>query len=511
MDLGVILSAENRVDEAIETFRNALEGRPGWAEPLINIGNVLRNHDRFGEALEAYREAIAVQPSNVSAHHILGSALGRHGLREASREHYLEALRLEPTDAVVHSSLLYLMGYDPNLDPATRLNEHVWWDRLHGPGMAAAPAHANERSPNRKLRVGYVSADFRTHAVAHFILPIYEAHSRRDFEIYSYAKMSALDAISERFRELSDGWRITLGLADSNVAELIRADKIDILVDLGGHTSGNSLGLFCLQAAPVQVSYFGYPHTTGLRAIQYRLTDAIADPPEDRSYDTERLVRLPGTWCCWDPQPAPDVTSAPIVANGYITFGGIHNLLKVNDGVVDLWSRVLHAVPGSRLMLYRHTFNDVARSHFGQKFMDRGIAPDRLEMRTTGVDGISHLREYSKIDICLDTQPWSGNTSTCESLWMGVPMLTLRGSQAAGRQSATVLTAVGLGELIAETPEQFVDIAVKLAASPQQIVKLRARLREQVKRSPLCDSKTFTEHLENAYRNMWQRWCASRG
>jgi protein O-GlcNAc transferase len=506
MDLGVMLSHGGDVDEAVETFRRVMEQRPRWTEPLINIGNTLRNWGRLGGALEAYREAIALEPGHVVAHHLLGSALGRHGLREESRAHYLEALRLAPSDGVVHSSLLYLMGYEPGVDPAVRLNEHVWWDRLHGQGLVPARPHGNDRSPHRRLRVGYVSADFRTHAVARFILPIYEAHSRREFEIHSYANMERFDAISERFRELSDGWHITFGLADSSLADLIRADEIDILVDLSGHTTGNRLEVFCLRPAPLQVSYFGYPHTTGIRAIQYRLTDGIMDPPGERSSHTEELLRLPGAWCCWKPQPAPQVTVAPCLENGFFTFGGIHNPLKINDDVVDLWSKVLHAVPGARLRLFRDTLNDVARRYFERKFLDRGIEPSRLELGTAAVDGIGHLDEYSKMDVSLDTQPWTGNTSTCESLWMGVPTLTLRGSQAAGRQSATALTAVGLNEFIAETPEDFVDLAVRWADRPRQIAKLRAELRGRVERSPLCDAETFTRHLEAAYRQIWQRW-----
>jgi predicted O-linked N-acetylglucosamine transferase (SPINDLY family) len=337
-------------------------------------------------------------------------------------------------------------------------------------------------------------------------LPLYEAHSRREFEVYTYANMNRFDAVSERFKELSDRWRVTVDLADAEMAELIRADGIDILVDLSGHTSGNRLAAFCLGAAPVQVSYFGYPHTTGIRAIQYRLTDAVMDPLGDRSCHTESLVRLPGAWCCWKPQPAPDVALAPCLANGFVTFGGIHNPLKINDDVVELWSKVLEAVPGSRLRLFRDTFNDVARRYFERKFRDRGLEPSRLELSTTAVDGLGHLLEYSKMDISLDTQPWTGQTSTCESLWMGVPTLTLRGSQAAGRQSATVLTAVRLNEFIAETPEQFVDLAVRWASRPQEIANLRAELRGKVERSPLCDEVTFTRHLEAAYRGLWRRW-----
>jgi len=508
-DLGAMLSAEMRVDEAVVAFREAVAHRPDWAEPLINLGNTLRNHDRSDEAIDAYLKALEIEPGNVDAHHFVASSLGRQGLREASRAHYLEALRLNPTDVVVHGSLLYLTSYDPDIEPAVLLNEHVWWDRLHGLGMTPLQSHTKDRKPDRKLRIGYVSPDFRTHPVARFMLPIYESHDRRHFEVYSYAQVHALDAIGERFRTLSDGWRITLGVPDPKIAEMVRADQIDVLVDLGGHTSGHRLSTFSWRGAPVQASYLGYPNTTGMKAIQHRITDAIIDPPEERSYYTEQLVRLPGLCCCWQPQAAPDVTAAPCLANGFVTFGSMMNLLKINDGVIDLWAKVLRAVPSSRLLLYRNSLNGRARDHFGRQFIERGITPERFEMLRASQDGTGHLQEYAKIDVSLDAHPWSGYTTTFESLWMGAPLVTLRGARPSGRMSASILTAVGLGEFIAETPRQFVEIASTLANTPGRLAKLRGALRDEVRRSPLCDGKTFTLKLEAAYRDLWRQWCAS--
>jgi predicted O-linked N-acetylglucosamine transferase (SPINDLY family) len=507
MDLGLMLSATRRFEEAALVFERAHQARPGSAAPLISLGNALRSRGDLAEAIEAYERATVAEPGNADAHHILGSALGRHGFRERARAHYLEALRLEPRDPVVHSSLLYLMGYDSSVEAAVRLNEHAWWDRLHGRGLARVASHANRRDPGRKLRVGYVSADFRTHAAARFTLPIYEAHARDEVVVHSYAHMNRFDAVSERFRALSDMWRVTFGLADKDFADLIRSDEIDVLVDLGGHTSGNCLPMLALEPAPVQVSYLGYAHTTGLKAIRYRITDAVMDPPHERSFYSEELVRLPGAWCCWDPAPSPEVAPPPCLASGLVTFGGMHNLLKITDEVLDLWSRVLRAVDRSRLKLYRNTFNDLVRDELHGKLAARGISPERVDMIAAPEDGVSHLRDYADIDVCLDTQPWSGHTSTCESLWMGVPMLTLRGARAAGRQSASVLVATGLEHLIAETEDQFVDMAVKLAGDPTKLAALRASLRAQVERSPLCDRKTFTKQLEAAYRNLWRRWC----
>jgi predicted O-linked N-acetylglucosamine transferase (SPINDLY family) len=509
-NLGAILSAEDRVDEAVEVFRKAIALSPRWTEPMINIGNTLRNHNRFDESIQAYRQAVAADPKNVDAHHYLASALGRQGLRELSLQHYYEALRLKPNDVVIHSSLLFVLSYDPCIDPAILLNEHVWWDRLHGQGLSPIRPHTNAAVPDRKLRVGFVSPDFRTHPVARFMLPIYESHDRAQLELYSYAQMHKLDAVSERFRTLSDGWRITYGKTDPQIAEMVRADGIDILIDLAGHTGGNRIGAFTYQPAPVQVSYLGYPNTTGLKTVQYRLTDAMIDPPEQTPYYTEQLVRIPQVWCCYQPPAdAPDVSPLPCLKNGFITFACMQNLMKLNDGVIELWARVLKAVPGSKLRLYRNTLDGMARKHFAGKLQEHGVGPECFEMDNVSEDGSGHLAKYAEVDISLDTQPWSGHATTCETLWMGVPMLTMRGARPSGRMSASILAAVGLDDLIAETADDLVAIAVRAAREPARLASLRASLRERMRQSKLCDATHFTANFESALREMWRRWCAA--
>jgi predicted O-linked N-acetylglucosamine transferase (SPINDLY family) len=498
---------EDGVAEVIAALRRAAEGAPRDAEPAVQLGNLLRSLGRFDEAIEAYREAVAREPGSADAHHLLGSLLGRHGLREAARVHYLEALRLFPSDPVVMSSLLYLDGYDPDLATADALRDHMWWDRLFGVGLTPVPAHTNAPDPERRLRIGYVSPDFRAHPVARFMLPIYEAHDRERFEVWSYARVAKLDAMGERLRAASDGWRSTSGLSDEEIALQVRADGIDVLVDLSGHTGGNCLGAFARYPAPVQVSYLGYPRTTGLRAMQYRLTDAVCDQEGEPVVCTEELVRLPGAWCCWEAQPAPEITPPPCLTNGYVTFGSLHNVLKINDRVLDLWARVLNAVPGSRLRIHRNTLIGATRERFQARLAAGGVAVERVDMGASATDGASHLDDYARFDISLDAQPWSAHTTTCESLWMGVPMVTERGARAAGRSSASLLEAVGLRELVADTPDDFVALAAAWAGDPQRLADLRGRLREQTRRSPLCDGAAFTRGLEAAYRQMWRRWC----
>lgn len=507
-NLGALLSATDLIDDAIAALRKAAALKPNWAEPYINAGNMLRNRARYDEAIDFYRQAARTDPRNPEPHHILGSALARQGLRESARQHLTESLRLNPKDVVVNSSLCLLSNYDPNMSPAILRNEHEWWDRLQGQGMAKLAPHTNSRDPDRKLRVGYVSPDFRVHPVARFMVGVYEAHDPAQFELYSYAQMNKSDAMTERFAARSK-WRSTYGQQESKIDEMIRADQIDILIDLAGHTGGNRITIFPWRAAPVQAAYLGYPSTAGLKSIQYRITDSVADPENEESAHTEELIRLPGVWCCFEPHAdAPQIVDPPSLRNGYITFGSMQNLLKLNERVIDLWTQVLRAAPTSRLHIYRDTLDGMGRRRLIAEFTQRGLDPQRLELRNSKKDGAGHLSEYEAIDISLDTLPWSGHATTCESLWMGVPMITQRGTRHAGRMSASILTAIGAPELIAETPEQFVEIATALATDSEKLKHLRHSLREQMRSSPVCDPKSFTRNLEAAYRDIWRRWCA---
>ena len=507
--LGVILAGAGRTEEALAALARAAALRPGWSEPFVNLGDLLNKLDRTDEAIDAYRSAVALAPDNADLHHMLAALSGRQGDRETARAHYLEALRLHPADAAAHSSLLFLTSYDPELEPAVLLNEHVWWDRLHGQGLRPFPPHDNDRAPERPLRVGYVSPDLRVHPVARFMLPIYEAHDRARFAVYSYTQSRIVDAVSEQLRAMSAGWRVTAGMPDEELARAIRADGIDLLVDLAGHTSNNCVSVFGWRSAPVQLSYLGYPNTTGLAAIRYRVTDAVIDPPGAPGPYVEELLRVEGPWCCWRAQASPEIAPAPCARNGFLTFGSMANLLKLNDGVLDLWAAVLRAVPDARLNLYRNTLTPSAQEHVRHKLQARGVAADRVHMAVVAKDGVGHLPTYGEIDASLDTQPWSGHATVFESLWMGVPMLTLRGARPSGRMSASVLHAVGLDDFVADTPERFVARATELARDPRALVDLRTTLRARMAASPLCDGPGFTRKLEATYREAWRRWCAT--
>lgn len=342
------------------------------------------------------------------------------------------------------------------------------------------------------------------------MLPVLEAHDPKQVQIFAYVQQTEDDAISQKMRSFCAAWHPTVARSDAQAAEQIRNDRIDILVDLAGHTGGNRLGVFGHRPAPVQITYLGYPTTTGLSAVNYLLTDETLDPPGEPNWHSEELVRLPETWCCFvASENAPAVIDPPCLKNGFITFGWLHKLAKLNSPMIDVWANVVRAVPDSRLLIFRNTMDKSVRDRLAKEFSDRGVDPKRLSFTTGQYKEGFHLEMYQQIDISLDSLPWSGHATTCESLWMGVPMLTLRGQRHAGRMSSSILHALQLDEFIAENPEQYVKITSELARDTEKLKRLRHELRPRMQSSRLCDGKAFTRDLEATYRQLWRRWCQS--
>jgi predicted O-linked N-acetylglucosamine transferase (SPINDLY family) len=338
--------------------------------------------------------------------------------------------------------------------------------------------------------------------------PIVTHHDPAQFEAYCYAEGVADDEVTARFKARVSEWRPTFGRTDLEVAEQIRADGVDILVDLAGHTSRGRLKVFAFKPAPVQISYLGYPNTTGLPTIDYRLTDPVADPLGGPTRHSERLIRLPQAFCYSPPSAAPPVSPPPAARSGHVTFGSFHNLAKLNDKVLDLWRDLLRAVPSARLRLFRHTLRGSTKEHFHRQLTNRGVPPQRFDLN--GVEsGLGHLQDYASVDIALDAFPWNGHTTACESLWMGVPVISLYGNRYAGRMAASALSALGLTELIARSPQEYLAIAARWASDVDGLVRLRAELRQRMRLSPLCDGSSFTRDLEKAYRDVWRSWCAT--
>jgi predicted O-linked N-acetylglucosamine transferase (SPINDLY family) len=361
------------------------------------------------------------------------------------------------------------------------------------------------------LRVGYVSPDFRTHAVSYFFEPILRHHDRNRAEAYCYAEVAAPDDTTARLQGLASVWRWTVGLTDAQLAEQVRRDRVDILVDLAGHTSGHRLGVFARRPAPVQLTYLGYPSTTGLSAIDGLLTDAIVDPPGEPPWSAELPYRLPGLFCCYAPPvDAPAVGPSPAARGFGPTFGALHKLSKLNTAVLDVWCDLLRAIPSARLLLFRNNLTGTRREEIHLYFVERGIGPDRLDLRHEMPAG-GHLTVYGEIDVALDVFPWCGHTTACEALWMGVPVITLLGDRHAGRMTASVLMALGLDDWVARSPGHYLAIARRAADDWEGLARLRSALRERVRQSPLCDGRGWTARLEDAYRDLWRRWVTSGG
>lgn len=476
----------------------------------LNLGVVCYGLRDFDAAIAHSRQALASKPDCAVSYYNIGNAQkeqGRHDEAIASFEH---ALKLDPAFADAHGNILFCMNYGDGYDAQQIFARHAEWAERHAARYMDHAPHGNSREPSRPLRIGYVSADFREHPVGFFLEGVLPHHSA-NCEIYCYFNSTQEDAITARLRAHVAHWRPISGLDDDAAAALIRADGIDILVDLSGHTAGHRLLVFARKPAPLQVTWLGYNNTSGLGNMDYLLADAGVIPPDTTQRFSERVLRLPGSYLCYvAPDYAPAVKPPPCIANGYVTFGCFNNLSKVTEAMRVLWAEILRRVPDARFILKSRQMADPAvQQRYRDWFSAQGIAAERVTLDGRYLDHAGLLGYYGEIDIALDTHPYSGVTTTCEALWMGVPVVTLAGEKFISRNSAALLANVGLTELIADTPQQYVDTAVTLAADATRLAQLRSGQRERFSASPLGNAPLFVQHLEDAYRDIWQKWCAS--
>jgi protein O-GlcNAc transferase len=507
-NLGSVLVARGEVDEGIALLRKSTHLDPTDATAFSNLGHALFLIGHLSEAVTACEAAVRLKPGYADAYSNLGTALGNQGRLADAVAAFERALALDPDHGQSFSNLLFLGNYDPDISAAALAELHRGFGRRHE--NAAVARHEVDRDPGRRLRVGYVSPDLRQHSVAYFTEPLLAAHDPDAVEVTCYAAVKKRDDVTERLQSCAGARRNILGMSDAAAADCIRADRIDILVDLAGHTAGNRLGVFARRPAPVQATYIGYPNTTGLTRVDYRLTDAGADPPgEDASLYTEELYRLPRCFLAYRPPPeAPPVAPRPGSAAGHVTFGSFNALTKVNAHTVATWAAILHAVPNARLVLKNSSLVDAGtQARYRDLFASHGVVADRLDLVGYLPERGGHLALYNRIDIALDTFPYNGTTTTCEALWMGVPVVTWRGDRHAGRVGASLLAAIGLDDLVAPSLEAYVALARDLAREPARLAALSRSLRERLEASPLLDARSLARALEAAYREMWQRWC----
>jgi len=458
-------------------------------------------------AEDAARKIIEIDPSHADPHINLGNSLKDQGRIEEAIDSYNNALKIQPDNTIARSNMLLCLNYS-DIDPGTLFEEHKKWDE--SVRQKIVPLNYSDRriEPDKTpLRVGYVSAYFKTHSIAYYLETILEHHDRSQFEIFCYADIPNPDPVTVRIKKLPVTWRPIHEKTDGLVADLIIKDKIDILVDLAGHAGNKRLPLFLNKLAPVQITYIGYPNTTGLSTMDYRLTDGLADPGSQDRYYTEKLYRLPGCFLCYKPPiTTPPVAEPPAIKNGYITFGSFNNLPKISSGTIHAWTHILKAVPHSKLMIKTKPFNDNDTiKRYENFFINKGIERSRLLFKGYSSSLDKHLQSYNEIDIGLDTFPYNGTTTTCEALWMGVPVVTLAGEKHAGRVGVSLLMCIGLSGMVAENSERYIALASFMASDVQQLSKLRKSLRSAIAQSPLCDGKTFTRKLEDAYGDMWHR------
>ncbi|GAM08692.1 putative UDP-N-acetylglucosamine--peptide N-acetylglucosaminyltransferase SPINDLY [Geobacter sp. OR-1] len=507
--LGVSEFQQGNNAEAIELIQKAIPLMPGCAEAYINLGTVYHHAARLDEAISCFRKALEIAPNNSVTLLNLGNTYKDQMALDQALSCYRQALAIRPDFLVAHSNILMILQYDPLQTPATLADAHQQWDIQHGHPLQPYTQYKNSQTLDRPIRVGYLSPDFCNHPVGYFMLPVVKTHDRSRVTTYCYYNKQTIDNCTEQLQNAADVWHFVKQMSDQELARLIRTDEIDILVDLAGHTANNRLPVFALKPAPVQVSWLGYPCSTGLKAIDYRLTDRIADPTdEDDRHASETLLRLPDSFLCYEPPAtSPDVAPLPARGSNRITFGSFNNLAKVNDRVIALWASILSQLPGSRLVLKSKAFADpMLGSRLLERFRNHGLESSRIELRSFTASIEDHYRSYNEIDIALDTFPYNGTTTTFDALWMGVPVITLRGARHAARVGASILTHAGLEDLIADSEDAYVASAVRLANDLNKLEALRQTVRNRVAGSRLCDVPAFTASLEEAYHEMMSTW-----
>ena len=550
-NLGLTLELKGQFDEAVSAYQQALANKPDHVESLINLGHVFIRMGRIEDAIVALHRALELQPDCAEIHYNLGVALHESGQLDGAVHSYRRALALKPNFAEIENSLantlcdqglldeaitayrraqllspgisefqsnlILALHFHPAQDDRAIAQEQQRWSGKFGHFPAVrTESYANDRDPDRRLRIGYISGDFREHVVGRNIAPLFRCHDPQNFAVVCYSGVERPDNFTEVFRQRADLWRDTAGLTDEALTQIVREDGVDILVDLSQHTAGHRLPVFARRPAPVQVSFAGYPEGTGLEAIEYRISDAWLEGTERNDEcrmtnadctSAERALLIDSFWC-FDPCGMEvAVNESPAGETGRVTFGSLHSFAKINERVLRLWARVLRGVHDSRLVLlsgfgsHRRRVLDILGSE--------GIDADRVEFVPRRPRQV-YLELYHRLDVVLDPFPYGGHTTSLEALWMGVPVVSLVGRRPVSRAGLSILNNLGLPELAAFSEDDYVEIAVALAGDRPRLAELRRTLRPRMETSVLMDAPRFARGIESAYRAMWRQWCAER-
>jgi predicted O-linked N-acetylglucosamine transferase (SPINDLY family) len=507
-NLGTAFTALDRKDEAIPEFRTAISLKADFAHALNNLGTVLGEKGLLDEAIEMLLKAIRAEPNFLGVYRNLGNSYRDAGRLDEAITAYRKATERKDDPSAMDELFIALLLH-PHLSGKQLWQEHVDWNQDYArPLIPSHISYPNDRDPNRRLKIGYVSPDFSEHPVGRFFLPLVVNHDHTNFEIFCYDDTRRPDSATEIARKNADVWRRTLGMADEKLANLIRQDQIDILIDLTMHTKRNRLLVFARKPVPVQATYLAYPGTTGLETMDYRITDLYLDPVgTDKRFQSEKTVRLPHSFWCYQPHRlAPEIGPLPASTRGHVTFGCLNLFGKMNEPMFDLWARIMNNVPASRIVLY--CFEGSQQKRLLDYFAGRALDASRIELVPRTLPA-KYFAKYNEIDIALDTHPFPGGTTSCDALWMGVPVVTLAGSTPLSRGGVSILSNAGLSELIAGSHDHYVEIATALAKDVERIAQYRATLRAQMAASPLMNAPQHACDIESAYRQMWRNWCAA--
>lgn len=505
-----VLLNVGRVEDAIAAFEQALKAQPELPSAHVGMATALKQVYRYEDSIESFRRALELSKEVPEAYLNLANLQLDLSRADEAVDTLRQAAQRFPESPPVWTTLANAINYPSGISATEVFAAHQRYGAIIEKGWRErAQQFPNTPDPDRRLRIGYLSPDMRTHSVAYFLHSILKAHDREATQVYCYSTTNWPDEMTDALRSCGHEWRDCGGIDDATLEQRIRRDRVDILVEMGGHFAGHKLLMLVRRVAPIQVTYLGYPHTTGLRNIQYRLVDDRTDPPAAPAHAAEQLWRLPECFICYTPPAdAPEPAPPPCATGKPFTFTSFNEAKKISHELVELWARVLNAVSGSRLLLKAASFeNALVRDDVTKRFASHGVGADRLEIVARIPTRAEHLAFYRRADVALDTFPYHGTTTTCEAMWMGLPVVTLVGDRHASRVGASLLHTVGLDDLVAHSHDDYVRIAAELAGNSQRLAALRTELRSHMTGSALCDAPRFTRYLEGAYRQMWAQWC----
>ena len=518
--IALVLEETDQYERAAQYFTdliNSFKDIPDIKELsllYIRAGMLNTKNGQWQQAIDNFSKAKELDPDNVCAWNNFAGAIMKAGRLEEAMDILREAIAIDPQFREGYSNLLLDFNYLPDAKSSEIFEESKKWAQIQAPTSLAFTNHASSLDPHRKLRIGYISPDFRNHSVTFYFESLLDGHDRNKFEIYGYGNIDKPDQVTERLIDKFDFYRVINKVGDKEVVEFINADSIDILVDLAGHTGSNRLHVLAYKPAPIQVSYLGYPNTTGMSQIDYRLTDAIVDTPDQQQYYTEKLVFLPNGFLCYNPGEVTfKIKELPMLHSDYITFSCFNNIAKLSPFIIKIWVDILNSVPNSRLILkFAEGKDSRIREYYYNLFAEYGLENPKERLIISGwLEQANHFELYNNIDIALDTYPYNGTTTTCQALLMGVPVITLTGKHHASRVGLDILSRLDMQFFSAQSSEEYVKKAVALAVNPKSLAQIRATLRQRLAASPLCNYGLITDDIENAYRKMWHDYCCSKG